>query len=117
MKVPSRGSDQFNLRFPDGMRDQIAVEAERNGRSMNAEIISRLEDTFVIDRHMRERAEQLGEAIPEPRRPRKTTTDEEILKEIQALREDFNRLNTKTFIEMVAKVGNHLADKQERNED
>lgn len=42
-KIPSRGSDQFNLRFPEGLRDAIKTEAERNGRSMNAEIIQRLE--------------------------------------------------------------------------
>jgi hypothetical protein len=37
-----RGSDQFMLRLPDGMRDFIAEIAERNGRSMNAEIITAL---------------------------------------------------------------------------
>lgn len=38
-----RGSDQFPLRFPDGMRDQLKEAAKVNGRSMNAEIIARLE--------------------------------------------------------------------------
>ena len=42
LRVPSRGSDQFNLRLPEGMRDQIAFEAEKAGRSMNAEIVHRL---------------------------------------------------------------------------
>ena len=42
-RVPSRGSDQFNLRFPDGMRDRIAELAQEAGRSMNAEIIARLQ--------------------------------------------------------------------------
>ena len=37
-----RGSDQFMLRLPDGMRDFIAEIAERNGRSMNAEIVTAL---------------------------------------------------------------------------
>jgi hypothetical protein len=39
---PSRTADQFVLRMPDGMRDRIAQAAERNGRSMNNEIIHRL---------------------------------------------------------------------------
>lgn len=39
-----RGSDQFSLRFPDGMRDELKEVAKANGRSMNAEIIARLED-------------------------------------------------------------------------
>lgn len=38
-----RGSDQFIVRFPPGMRDTIAAAAEGNGRSMNAEIVARLE--------------------------------------------------------------------------
>lgn len=41
--VASRGSDQFALRLPDGLRDQIKADAAANGRSMNAEIIARLE--------------------------------------------------------------------------
>jgi hypothetical protein len=43
---PGRGSDQFPLRLPDGMRDRIKERAENNGRSMNAEIISRLEKSL-----------------------------------------------------------------------
>jgi predicted HicB family RNase H-like nuclease len=35
-------NDKYVLRLPDGMRDQIKEEADRNGRSMNAEIIHRL---------------------------------------------------------------------------
>lgn len=45
-KKPGRGSDQFPLRLPDGMRDRVREAAEANGRSMNAEIIARLEQTF-----------------------------------------------------------------------
>lgn len=35
--------DQFPLRFPPGMRAEIKDAAKRNGRTMNAEIIDRLE--------------------------------------------------------------------------
>lgn len=31
--------DKFVVRFPDGMRDAIADQAKRNGRSMNSEIV------------------------------------------------------------------------------
>lgn len=41
-----RESDKFMLRFPDGMRDEIRRRAEQNKRSMNAEIIARLEATL-----------------------------------------------------------------------
>ncbi len=43
---PGRGSDQFPLRMPDGMRDRIKKSAERHGRSMNAEIVHALEMYF-----------------------------------------------------------------------
>lgn len=42
-KPPSRTADQFVLRLPDGMRDTIAEAAKANNRSMNAEIIARLQ--------------------------------------------------------------------------
>jgi plasmid stability protein len=45
-RIPSRGSEQFVVRMPDGMRDKLRAEADKNGRSMNAEIIARLEASF-----------------------------------------------------------------------
>ncbi|PTM96485.1 Arc family DNA-binding protein [Mycoplana dimorpha] len=41
-----RGSEQAMIRLPDGMRDRLKEEAKKNGRSMNAEIVARLEATF-----------------------------------------------------------------------
>lgn len=38
--------DKYVLRLPDGMRDQLKAEAENNGRSLNAEIIYRLEESM-----------------------------------------------------------------------
>lgn len=43
---PSRTADQFVVRFPDGMRPLIETRAKKNNRSMNAEIVGRLEDSF-----------------------------------------------------------------------
>lgn len=48
-RVPSRGSDQFVVRFPEGLRDRIRKAADANGRSMNAEIIARLEKSLQDD--------------------------------------------------------------------
>lgn len=42
-----QSSDKYIIRFPDGMRDQIADAARKNGRSMNAEIVQRLEHSFT----------------------------------------------------------------------
>ena len=41
-------ADKYVVRFPDGMRDRIAAEAKANNRSMNAEIIARLEQSFAM---------------------------------------------------------------------
>jgi hypothetical protein len=43
---PSRQQDQFVLRMPQGMRERVALEAKTNNRSMNAEIIARLDASF-----------------------------------------------------------------------
>ncbi|MUO27425.1 MULTISPECIES: Arc family DNA-binding protein [Rhizobium/Agrobacterium group] len=39
--------DKYVLRFPDGLRDRLKDEAARNNRSLNAEIIHRLENSFA----------------------------------------------------------------------
>ncbi len=41
-----RGSDQFPLRLPEGMRERIKAAADMNNRSMNAEIVSTLEEKY-----------------------------------------------------------------------
>jgi len=45
--------DKVIVRLPDGMRDRIKAAAERNNRSMNAEIVATLEEKYpapAIDR-------------------------------------------------------------------
>lgn len=34
--------DQYQLRLPDGMRDELRASAKSNGRTLNAEIVARL---------------------------------------------------------------------------
>ncbi len=57
-----RESDKFMLRFPEGMRDRIKAEAERNGRSMNAEIIARLEESFIERSEIQKTADNIVSA-------------------------------------------------------
>jgi hypothetical protein len=45
--ITGRGSDQFMVRMPKGMRTALSEAAQSNGRSMNAEIVSRLADSFL----------------------------------------------------------------------
>ncbi|UXQ89112.1 transcriptional repressor [Synechococcus phage MinM1] len=44
---PERDLNRYIVRFPEGMRDRIAEAAKANGRSMNAEIVHRLEQSFA----------------------------------------------------------------------
>ncbi|QKE62819.1 Arc family DNA-binding protein [Aquipseudomonas campi] len=43
----SRTADKFVVRLPDGMRERIADVARNHHRSMNSEIIARLEQTLL----------------------------------------------------------------------
>lgn len=43
----SRTADKFVVRLPNGMREQVAVVARKNHRSMNSEIIDRLEQSLL----------------------------------------------------------------------
>lgn len=47
----SRDLNKFLVRMPDGMRDRIAEEAKANNRSMNSEIVARLEASFPSARN------------------------------------------------------------------
>ena len=65
---PSRTAEQFVIRFPDGMRDKIAETAKANNRSMNAEIVARLQSSlegaaafpFAIDQAIEQEQEERG---------------------------------------------------------
>jgi predicted HicB family RNase H-like nuclease len=46
-KYPSGGADQFIVRFPENMRDVIKEKAALNRRSMNNEIVRRLENSLA----------------------------------------------------------------------
>ena len=45
----SRVQDKFVIRLPDGLRPEIAAVASRNQRSMNGEIINRLERSIALE--------------------------------------------------------------------
>ena len=41
--------DKSLIRFPDGLRDRVSAVAKKNHRSINAEIVHRLEQSFAVD--------------------------------------------------------------------
>lgn len=40
---------QYPLRMTENLREKLKAVAEKNNRSMNAEIISRLEESFMLE--------------------------------------------------------------------
>lgn len=55
----SRSLDKVIVRLPDGMRDRLKEAASDSKRSMNAEIVDRLEQTFSLDAHFNEAGDRL----------------------------------------------------------
>lgn len=45
-KRTAQAADKYIVRLPPGMRDEIAAAAKANSRSMNSEIIDRLQRSF-----------------------------------------------------------------------
>jgi hypothetical protein len=73
--APSDVADKFMLRMPEGMRDRIALEAEKNKRSMNAEIIDRLEATFQFEDYHEEPKHVLTDIIRSLEEQQRRTND------------------------------------------
>jgi hypothetical protein len=61
VKSPGRGSDQFLIRFPEGMRDRLSEIAAKNGRSMNAELIGLLKDGIAARANMSSLSNEFAE--------------------------------------------------------
>jgi hypothetical protein len=51
-RFPSERMERFIVRMPDGMRDRIKAEAEKNNRSMNAEIVSLIQYALEDREHV-----------------------------------------------------------------
>jgi hypothetical protein len=49
MPYNSRTADKFVLRLPEGLRDRINLAAENNHRSMNGEIIARIDSSLDLE--------------------------------------------------------------------
>jgi hypothetical protein len=84
MGRPGRGSDQFPLRLPAGLRDRIKAYAAKHGRSMNAEILRVLEREYPEPWPVEERVESLLEMM---HILRGGATDERIMQLSERLKE------------------------------
>lgn len=57
-QYPSEMQDRVMVRLPDGMRDKLKAAAKASGRTMNAEIVRRLEISFgEIEKRLADLAE------------------------------------------------------------
>lgn len=63
---PSELADRYIVRMPPGMRDRIADSAKRYNRSMNAEIVSILEDYYNLRDYHDQLIDDAIEQTPAP---------------------------------------------------
>lgn len=50
----SRTADKFVVRLPDGLRERISEKAKANHRSMNNEIVARIDGSLDLERKYEE---------------------------------------------------------------
>ena len=67
----AKAQDKYVLRFPTGMRDTIKAAAKANKRSLNAELVARLQATleesqlFLTDEDVDKLAERIASKLTE----------------------------------------------------
>jgi plasmid stability protein len=106
VKRAGRGSDQFMVRLPDGMRKALAELAARNGRSMNAEIVHALAMYFENERQsVAVRTQLRGDLLAD-------TRDRALLAKLYAAvgPETGGSTATKGFEEMVERLDRNLTE-------
>jgi hypothetical protein len=96
----SRSAEKYIVRFPDGMRERVTESAKKNERTINAEIIFRLNASFAQEMSERERAfyrtivEQQGSTISDLTTVINTlTTSDDWTGMKELLIQSFERLN------------------------
>jgi D-alanyl-D-alanine carboxypeptidase len=59
----SREQDKFVVRLPEGLRPQIAAIARTNNRSMNGEIISRLQQSLSFEELAQQQSQLISQLL------------------------------------------------------
>ena len=59
----SREQDKFVVRLPDGLRPRIATVAQENHRSMNSEIIYRIERSLTLELALYEKKQVITQLL------------------------------------------------------
>jgi hypothetical protein len=122
---PSEMQDRFVLRLPDGLREKVAAAAQQADRSMNAEFVRRIEQSFEapadvlplpleLRQKMQAHAEEFGRTLDEEivnRLQGSFEWDEyfvpvRLQRELTAYRKE-NDLETKEAFERLVSAGLH----------
>lgn len=113
MAKAGRGSDQFMVRLPPGMREQIKYSADENGRSMNSEILDVLREHFFEPPGFEELIEELDFSLASliqikddlpPDQLAHTRKFQNVLGRIEATNEQLERLNEKVLVNRVVRL-------------
>jgi len=80
------------VRLPDGMREKIKAAAAAKDRTMNAEIVSRLKDSFKMDEQRQNDNGRLSFVGAAKRASRSTQPDEELSERVARLEDAINSL-------------------------
>ncbi|MEH6490505.1 Arc family DNA-binding protein [Halopseudomonas sp.] len=75
----SRTADKFVVRLPQGMRDRIAEVAKQHHRSMNSEIIARLEHSLLDLPILPEQTQPSRQALNEQQLDGLSSPEQELL--------------------------------------
>lgn len=77
MVTPRQTDPQFKLRLPAELKEQIEQAAEENNRSMNAEIVARLESSFLVGMNFAEELQLMDKIADIAERVVKRVREEE----------------------------------------
>lgn len=99
---PSETQERFIIRLPEGMRDRIAESAKANNRSMNAEIVARIQNSFEAQEDVRqllapmeEKLNEIGRLLLRQEEARTPEEKRYTPEQTRALKEEINKAQRK----------------------
>lgn len=119
---PSDDVEKLLLRFPPGMRDRIKVEAKANGRSMNAEVVQRLQEAYESLDYQRSRSsvpDWTDEEIEEMQNSPLRSAPIRIQNQLDEISEQQKQLaeNFRMIVDAIEKSRSGTSDEKERGDD
>lgn len=108
-KITTQAGEKYIVRFPEGMRDRIAEAAKASNRSMNAEIVERLQTSLSLESQVVEI--KAAASAERSRTERALLVQQDIIKTLGTALEALAKNTLRTYgpnevIEMLAEAGN-----------